>query len=481
MHPGPRSTRRYQVWKGNNRFFCGGRCIFGPDVASLLLSTLMIAGPMILFCYQIIEKITSHVRQQGEGWIHKYHHVLGFPALVVSISLLIADLCFLLLTSSRDPGIVPRNPQMLESSEASDVNTPSMEWMTGRTPRMRFPPSKDVIVNGFSIKLKYCDTCFLYRPPRTSHCSICNNCVQKFDHHCPWVGQCIGIRNYRFFFLFISTSSFLCIFVFSLSLMNILQERKNYHHSILKLILGEIISTLLIVYTFLSIWFVGGLTIFHLYLISTNQTTYENFRYHYDKKDNPFNKGILNNFKEVFFSKIEPSMNNFRAPALEEVAQNGLYAPHLGMDVNSASEKMDIEMGGNMQIATVIHNFDYSSINQNKKDVNKQEGDAYNPLGSDNAQVNDNQRPREYKQSCAGEGGTVLNHNGKLIDVETIVDGVISEGSGLIARTFPANQDLLLESHEVFCGDMSASKGEGTELCCTADLEAQGCEFWNNT
>lgn len=105
----------------------------------------------------------------------------------------------LLLTSARDPGIIPRASHPPEEEFSYDNSVP---FEGGRhTPSLQFPRTKEVTVNGMSVKVKYCDTCMLYRPPRCSHCSICNNCVERFDHHCPWVGQCIGLVCYLIFLL----------------------------------------------------------------------------------------------------------------------------------------------------------------------------------------------------------------------------------------------------------------------------------------
>ncbi|CAN1337532.1 Probable protein S-acyltransferase 4 [Linum perenne] len=252
--------RLYQVWKGNNRFFCGGRLIFGPDAASTFLTIFLITAPSVAFCAKLYNKI---VNEGVQNPAHCYHVLLG------GVFLTVLALVFLLLTSSRDPGIVSRNSKPPESDEISDVATPSMEWVNGRTPNLKLPRSKDVVVNSHTVKVKFCDTCLLYRPPRASHCSICNNCVQRFDHHCPWVGQCIGIRNYRFFFMFISTTTILCIYVFVCSWINLLDKDVR----IWKAMTHDLLSDFLIVYCFIVVWFVGGLTIFHSYLICTNQVT----------------------------------------------------------------------------------------------------------------------------------------------------------------------------------------------------------------
>ena len=54
--------------------------------------------------------------------------------------------------------------------------------------------------------VQICPDCIVKRYPRSRHCQCCGKCVEKFDHHCPWVNNCIGAKNLGIFYIFILTT-----------------------------------------------------------------------------------------------------------------------------------------------------------------------------------------------------------------------------------------------------------------------------------
>ncbi|XP_027368072.1 probable protein S-acyltransferase 7 isoform X1 [Abrus precatorius] len=329
---GPSLVRTYRTWKGNNEFFLQGRLIFGPDGKSIFLTIFLIVAPVAAFTAFVAVNLLDDF---------PYHS--GYSILIVVIVHTMFVLITLLLTSGRDPGIVPRNayPPMLDESDGSfHINNE-------QNPRQHLPRAKEIIVNGVSVKIKYCDTCMLYRPPRCSHCSVCDNCVERFDHHCPWVGQCIGLRNYRFYYMFVFSATLLCFYIHGFCWVYIAKIMDSHEVSIWKAMIKTPASIALIIYSFISVWFVGGLTVFHTYLISTNQSTYENFRYRYDEQVNPYDKGIVKNFKEIFCSAIPPSKNNFRSkiPLPKEISDSSRRRVVESLSPMVRKTEDDIELG----------------------------------------------------------------------------------------------------------------------------------------
>ncbi|SCQ16867.1 palmitoyltransferase DHHC4, putative [Plasmodium ovale] len=291
---------------GENKIHCKGFFVSGPAFLTVISSFLMILIPVAIF-----HAFTS-------TWLFEkdIYHVPIF-----NVIFFVLTIFTFFKTSFMDPGIIPRQKSVLNVYDAI-----VQQYRETQPPRQ-----KEVLINGNFYKLKYCYTCNIYRGVRTVHCSICDNCVEKFDHHCPWVGNCIGVRNYKYFVYFVFNLYILIcitlgasIYKLTVCINNLSDEGYNTEKIFIHIWKMATDSIILIIYTILTLWFVIGLLCYHIYTIVTNQTTYEQIKTFY-QNDNPFNIGVLNNIKEILFTKTRPSYINFSNPQLQIVDEKSLH------------------------------------------------------------------------------------------------------------------------------------------------------------
>jgi len=112
------------------------------------------------------------------------------------------------------------------------------------------------------------------------------------------------------------------------------------------------------------------------------QTTYENFRYRYDKKENPFTKGLLENFKELSCARIPRKLVNFREwVVVEDDIPDESYTSDLERGFISSKHKFDMEMGtmygkDGMRVPSLLKELDYNGIDGTlKKKAGEKEGE----------------------------------------------------------------------------------------------------------
>uniref|UniRef100_A0A3B4ASU7 Palmitoyltransferase n=1 Tax=Periophthalmus magnuspinnatus TaxID=409849 RepID=A0A3B4ASU7_9GOBI len=279
-----RKVRKWEKLPGKNTFCCDGRVMMARQKGVFYLTLFLIVGTCALFFAFECPYLAVHLS----------------PAIPVFAAVLfLFVMAMLLRTSFSDPGVLPRalpdEATFIEMEiEAANGNVP---------PGQRAPPRiRNVQINNQIVKLKYCYTCKIFRPPRASHCSICDNCVDRFDHHCPWVGNCVGKRNYRYFYLFTLSLSLLTIYIFTFDIV----------HVAMRSVVSGFLNTLketpgtypfyicfILLVCFFTLWSVVGLTGFHTYLISLNQTTNEDIKGSWSGKNrvqNPYShKNIIKN------------------------------------------------------------------------------------------------------------------------------------------------------------------------------------------
>ncbi|EAQ89913.1 hypothetical protein CHGG_06532 [Chaetomium globosum CBS 148.51] len=263
----PKPGRNYEYFLGNTVFCLGGRLQNTRHRPVNIATGAFVALPAILFFIFSAPWIWSNLS----------------PAIPITFAyLFFICISSFLHASVTDAGILPRNvhrfPPPVENEDPLRLGPPTTEWALVK--------SSDPATAAMEVPTKYCKTCNVWRPPRAHHCRLCDNCVETQDHHCVWLNNCVGRRNYRYFFTFISSATFLGLYLSMASLAQILVYANQQGISSGAAISHFRVPFAMVIYGLIAFLYPAALMGYHLFLMARGETTREYLNSHkFLKKD----------------------------------------------------------------------------------------------------------------------------------------------------------------------------------------------------
>eukprot|EP01088_Endostelium_zonatum_P003300 TRINITY_DN14509_c0_g1_i1.p1 TRINITY_DN14509_c0_g1~~TRINITY_DN14509_c0_g1_i1.p1 ORF type:complete len:337 (-),score=35.22 TRINITY_DN14509_c0_g1_i1:27-1037(-) len=185
---------------------------------------------------------------------------------------------------------------------------------------------------GFS---KYCKPCRTIKPRRAHHCHVCGRCVLKMDHHCPWISNCVGHNNHRYFFLFLFYMFTGAIYA-AIMTIGPFRDSSYFNNMTFLGVSGKATIIFLFVMSVALLIAVSFMFFWHLYLVATSQTTIEFYFNKFKAAEarmrgepdfvNPYDLGLRKNW-EFFFGKGRNIYLSWMAPSWSAPPGDGVTYP----------------------------------------------------------------------------------------------------------------------------------------------------------
>ena len=328
-------------WMGNHAFICKGKVMLGSDAPSFFFTNILLIVGYAVHFFIVLPRLRVIEESDPTALFFSIDTVFWWSVVFSAMTYIT-----LWISAVMDPGVIP------------PVSSP-----------IKAPVPGEGVPLGGPLGYRYCSTCNIFRPPRSKHCNSCNVCVSKFDQyvvpqkkvifslvacvshlwhlsyfcflglllpcllkilndqrhynsHCPWVGNCIGERNHRFFFVFLVSVSALTILTTICALRLLFSAYQDVGadsaaasegsdddvsqmRRLWKAIMTMKITFVFGAFTLLCAWSLTSLLCFHAMIISAAQTTNERVRgvYRFGSLENVADKGCVNNWKHAFCSK----------------------------------------------------------------------------------------------------------------------------------------------------------------------------------